>query len=91
MPSKLSIDQTHKLLDEVLASSPLEECHTCECFLGYLTRLELDAEQDLQALFSPYKPDKAFIHSCLGCDPCPPADAFASYLKAKNLIDPASL
>jgi hypothetical protein len=24
------------------------------------------------------------VHSCLGCDPCPPADLFAQYLRQRG-------
>jgi hypothetical protein len=86
MKSKSPIDQTKKLLEEAIASFPHDECYTCECFLGYLAQLELDADENLRSFFSTYKPERSLIHSCLGCDPCPPADAFANYLRAKKLI-----
>ena len=91
MTSKLTIDQTKKLIEEAIASFPHEDCSTCECFLGYLTQLELDTDEHFKNLFSLYKPDRSLVHSCLGCDPCPPADAFAKYLLSKKLIDPKDI
>lgn len=87
MTQKLTIEQIKTFLDETLASFPHEDCYTCECFLGYLTRLELDANDHARSLFSPYKPERKHVHSCMGCDPCPPADAFANYMLAESLID----
>ena len=91
MTSKLTSGQVKTLLDETLASFPHEDCYTCECFLGYLTRLELDADEHGRAIFSQYKPERNLVHSCMGCDPCPPADAFAKYMLAERLIDPAEI
>jgi len=91
MPSQNRIQQIQTLLKETEGSFPHEDCYTCECFLGYVTQLELDTDEPLQPLLSAYKPDKRLIHSCLGCDPCPPADAYANYLQARNLIDPKDI
>lgn len=91
MTQKFTIEQIKTLLDETLASFPHEECYTCECFLGYLTRLELDADQEARSLFSQYKPERKHVHSCIGCDPCPPADAFAKYMLAERLINPIEI
>jgi hypothetical protein len=69
-------------VDATLAGLPLEECRSCECFLGYLTQLSMDAEEDARELLSPHLSARVKVHGCLGCEPCPPAAAFAEYLRA---------
>lgn len=91
MPFKISSTKIQTLVQEVEAFFPHEDCHTCECYLGYLTQLEIDAGNDLHSWFAQFKPQKSLIHSCMGCDPCPPADAFANYLQARNLINPRDI
>jgi hypothetical protein len=91
MPIHISSDKIQALVQEVETSFPHGDCYTCECYLGYLTRLEMDAGKELRSWFTQFKPDKTLTHSCLGCDPCPPADAFANYLRTKSLIDPREI
>ncbi|MGE5378941.1 MAG: hypothetical protein ACM3XO_28120 [Bacteroidota bacterium] len=59
-------------------------CYTCECFLGYLAQLRIDSEPADQDLFVPFKVDRSEMHRCIGCDPCPPADVYAEYIKKKQ-------
>jgi hypothetical protein len=77
----LSVSQVTTLIDSVIDAFPLEECATCECFLGYVTQLERDSEKSIRLFLKSHKPNRAEIHSCLGCDPCPPADMLAGYLR----------
>ena len=70
-----------KRIEQVLHNLPREECRTCDCFLGLITRLTLDAKEDVPALIKPFKELKTKIHGCLGCDPCPPAEAYAHYIR----------
>lgn len=81
MAKKLSINKARELLGDALDSFPHEACTTCECYLGYLTQLEIDSDESIDEIFAPYKPERSQVHSCLGCDPCPPADLFAGYLQ----------
>ena len=43
---KLTRAEVEKLLEEARASFPHDECLTCECFLGYLTQLGIDAGEE---------------------------------------------
>lgn len=81
MVEKLSKDQASALLEEALDSFLHAACETCECYLGYLTQLEIDSDESLLEIFAPHKPERSKVHSCLGCDPCPPADLFADYIR----------
>ena len=58
-----------------------EDCATCECYLGYVVQLEIDADEEGKNFLTSYKPDRGQIHSCLGCDPCPPGILYANYLR----------
>jgi hypothetical protein len=69
------------LVDDALMDLPRKECRTCDCFLGFLTQLELDAEDDVRDITSPLRVPKSEMHGCLGCNPCPPGAAFARYLE----------
>jgi len=86
MASQINHQSIQSLLKDTEAGFPHEDCYTCECFLGFITRLEIDTDKSLKPIFAEYKPDKHLVHSCMGCDPCPPADAFAKYMREKRLI-----
>ena len=61
---------------------PRDECWTCECLQGYLTQLEIDATDPAsRKAIEDVRIPNSRLHSCLGCDPCPPADQFALYLQ----------
>jgi hypothetical protein len=77
----LSIIQVKALIIKTIDAFPHQECATCECFLGYVTQLEMTSDQSSQQFLARYKPDHNAIHSCLGCDPCPPGDHYAEYLR----------
>ena len=60
------------------------DCWTCECLQGFVTQLLIDLKnEDIHEL------KKLIIdtplHSCLGCDPCPPGALYTEYLKNKKL------
>jgi hypothetical protein len=81
MEHKLTRDEVANRVSEVTASLPREECRTCDCFQGFLTQLELDAEHDVSDITGSWKTPREDMHGCLGCDPCPPGAAFAKYQK----------
>jgi hypothetical protein len=86
---KLGREEVQALLQAAADSFPHGECNTCECFLGYLAQLRIDSDSASMDLFTPYKVDRASVHRCLGCDPCPPGDLYAVYMLKKqtsNLI-----
>lgn len=76
--------EVEKIVEETLASFPLDECRTCDCFQGFLVQLEIDSKTDVSGLVSPHKVPRGNMHSCLGCDPCPPGGAFAQYLTERQ-------
>lgn len=77
--SKLTQDEVQKFLASAAELFPHDECLSCECFLGYVTRLRMDSGADSQDLIAKYQVERNSMHSCLGCDPCPPADLYAEY------------
>ena len=81
MAQSLSRSQVRRLLEQARQSFPHEACLTCECFLGYLTQLGIDTGEDVGSLLDEMGTSRGRTHSCLGCDPCPPADLFAVYLE----------
>lgn len=81
MTRQLTPEQMQVLLERARQSFPHEPCQTCECFLGYVVRLAFDAGVDIRSLLAENGIDAQRTHSCLGCDPCPPADLFAEYLR----------
>ena len=86
MPERLSSAQIAVLINNAVDAFPQEECATCECFLGYIYQLELDSDGLSQDFVKKYKPDRKEVHACLGCDPCPPGDHFAEYLRENRGI-----
>ena len=80
MTVKLSGAEAASLLRGATESLRHEECRTCECFQAFVTQLEIDAAEDLAAITVRWKIDREAMHPCLGCEPCPPADAYARYL-----------
>ncbi|MGB7875872.1 MAG: hypothetical protein WBL25_15935 [Anaerolineales bacterium] len=65
-------------------SFPHDECLTCECFLGYVMRLRLDSDEHGREIVANYQVEKQNIHSCLGCDPCLPADLYTEYIRKRQ-------
>jgi len=84
MAPKLNHQQLEMLLEQAKEAFPHEACLTCECFLGYVAQLGIDADEDVAALLAEIGIKRERTHSCLGCDPCPPADLFADYLRQQN-------
>ena len=81
MQESLSNYQVTTLINNAIDAFHHEECATCECFLGYVTQLEMDSDKSSQQFLNRHKPNRKEIHSCLGCDPCPPGDHYAEYLR----------
>jgi hypothetical protein len=81
---KLSPAQVKALLDEATESFPLGACPSCECFLGYVAQLHVDSDAGSRDHLRSYKAEWNSIHSCLGCNPCPPGDLYAEYQRNKQ-------
>ncbi len=79
---RLTPEQLDLLLAETVNSFPHQECLTCECFLGLVARLSIDAGAAAAPRLAPYKVPRAQIHACLGCDPCPPGNQYARYTRS---------
>jgi len=81
---KLTRQELHAFFDIIAGSFPHDECLTCECFLGFVTRLRMDSGKSGYDLISKYQIEKNHMHSCLGCDPCPPGNMYADYVRKKS-------
>ena len=84
MNAILTIEDINTIVRELEAALPHDECRSCECLQGYLTQLHLDAPEDAGTLLRPWLAARGEMHGCLGCDPCPPGDQFAAYLRGPN-------
>lgn len=87
--SKLTAQEAQTLLRQVVEALPHANCLTCECFAGYLMRLRLDTEPADREVFSEFRVERAAMHPCLGCEPCPPGDLYAARVRSsqpQNLI-----
>ena len=82
--TKLPRDKTQTYLREAEESFPHDLCNTCECFLGYLAQLRIDSDPADKDLFVPFKVNRMDMHKCLGCEPCPPGELYAGYMKQKK-------
>ena len=81
---KLSRGEVQTFLAEAADSFPHGACLTCECFLGYVIRLRIDSDEASQDLIGEYQVERANMHRCLGCDPCPPGDLYAEYVRKQQ-------
>jgi hypothetical protein len=81
---KLPRNETQFLLQAATDSAPHDLCATCECFHAYLAQLRIDSDSADKDLFVPFKVNRADMHKCLGCDPCPPGDLYAMYMLKKQ-------
>jgi hypothetical protein len=83
MGKPLSSDEGKAYVDELEKSVSREECGSCDCLQGSLTRLELDCLQAADEV-GRLKVPRGEMHGCLGCEPCPPAALFAEYIRRRN-------
>ena len=82
--AKLNRNELQDMLRQGEDSIANGACSTCECFLGYLAQLRIDCDTADKDLLLPFKVDRSEMHRCLGCDPCPPGDLYAEYMKKKQ-------
>lgn len=76
MADKLNRQEVKDLLEKLESSMIRDECSSCECLQGVLAQIEIDAAEDITDLTDTLKVSPAQMHSCLGCEPCPPAEIF---------------
>ena len=84
MKQRLPRSEVMALLQKARDSFPHDACLTCECFLGYLVQLGIDAGEDVHSLLEEMGITREHTHGCMGCEPCPPADLFAEHLKEQR-------
>ena len=82
---KLERDELQEMIEQGEDAIQHGTCYTCECFLGYLAQLRIDSDRADHDLFVSFKVDRNEMHKCIGCDPCPPGDVYAEYMKNKQL------
>ena len=81
MPKQVNIDEAITLVENLRASMCRDECRDCECLQGVLVQIEIETAGDVSSITGPLKVPPAQMHSCLGCDPCPPAEIFGDISK----------
>jgi hypothetical protein len=59
---KVTADQVRTMLEALRAAIEREECWTCDCMQGFLTQLELDAEQGAKEMLDPLKVSRTQMH-----------------------------
>jgi hypothetical protein len=59
---KVTTDEVRAMLEALRASIEQDECWTCDCMQGFLTQLELDAEQGAKEMLMPLKVSRSQMH-----------------------------
>ncbi len=72
------------IVQKLKKSAIKTECWDCECFQGFFAQLEIDQEEKLPEDIAALKVESSKMHSCLGCDSCPPADVYTRYLAERS-------
>ncbi len=85
MTTPLSIGQARNIVEKLRNSMIRDECRGCECLQGVLVQIEIHASQDVTDITGPLKVPLGQMHSCLGCDPCPPAEIFGRICRPVKL------
>lgn len=80
------IADLERRLATLWASLPREECRSCDCLQGFLAQLQIDLGEAIADVVRPYTVPRAEMHGCLGCDPCPPGEAFSAYLRNPRAV-----
>lgn len=83
MSKRLSFDRARDCVKQLEELVSRKECWSCDCLQGLLTQLELDC-CEIAAVVKSLKVPTEEMHGCLGCDPCPPGEAFARYIRRQN-------
>jgi hypothetical protein len=83
MAKELTVEDVEVLLGRLRGLVEKQECWSCDCLQGLITQLELDVAGDVSHVTASFKVPREKLHSCLGCDPCPPAALFAQYIRSR--------
>lgn len=84
MGNPLSLSKIKELVKKAEFAFRHQECATCECYLGYIVQLRIDSDDEGEKFLKGILPERDQIHSCLGCDPCPPGTLHANYLRKRS-------
>ena len=79
------MNRIDKYCEEIRSSAIKNDCWTCDCLQGFITQLLIDLEEDDVSKLKELIEERSLLHSCLGCDPCPPGELFTEYLKQQLL------
>ena len=77
----LNRDEVATMIEKLRGAVRKETCWACECVQHMLDQLELDADEDVADMTALLKIAREAMHNCLGCDPCPPGNVYAEYLR----------
>ena len=88
MERKLRLEEVERSLEELRASAQKDECWSCDCLQGFLCQLELDAGEEVAELTVSLKVPPSQMHGCLGCQPCPPGEIVARYIRWQKDLNP---
>jgi len=88
MEREPTLDEVKSFLEKLRASPQKEECWSCDCLQGLLYQLELDAGEEVAELTISLKVPSSEMHGCLGCEPCPPGEVFARYIRWQKDLTP---
>ncbi len=77
----LTAGEIRKLLARLELAATREACWSCECLQELVSDLKLDAVEEAKSLLELYEVRPERMHGCLGCQPCPPAELFASRVR----------
>jgi len=72
------LDDYLKVIEKYYA---VPKCRSCECLQVFLVQLKIDYKLKNFPNIDKMLISREKQHQCLGCDPCPPAELFAKYLK----------
>jgi hypothetical protein len=81
MPKSIGDHQLQGLIERTVESFPLDACSNCECFLGYIAHLKIGSDESGREYLQQFTTPRSDMHACLGCEPCPPGDHYAAYLR----------
>jgi hypothetical protein len=83
MEQSLTAKEAEAFLARLKESIIKEECWSCDCLQGFIVQIELDATEDVTHLTAPFVVPKEKMHTCLGCDPCPPGAIYSHYIRCR--------
>jgi hypothetical protein len=77
-------NRVQEFCEKIEEAAVKEACWTCECLQGVIAQLLMDLEEEDISELEKRVRDREALHSCLGCDPCPPGELLAEYLRNRE-------